>query len=73
MALCEVKQVLLRAATDPGFRKALMEDPDNVFVRFNLTEEEKQSLRGLSEDRIAEAVGGPDSDMTWISMNDIRI
>ncbi len=71
MALSVVRQILLRAAMDSEFRSALMERPDSILDRYNLVDEEKQSLRGLTEDQIADAVSNP--DLVQVSMSDIRI
>jgi hypothetical protein len=71
MPLPDVKQVLLRAAVDSKFRTTLLREPDSALAEYNLTQEERQSLQGLTEDRIAEAVNSSDSSL--LSLNDIRI
>jgi hypothetical protein len=71
MSLSAVKTVLLRAATDAKFRASLLKNPDSLLADFDLTEEERQSLRCLSEDRIANAVN--QAEFSDLSLNDMRI
>ena len=62
----------MRAATDAEFRSRLMSQSDSVFSRYDLTDEEKQCLRGLNEDQIATEVQRIDED-NHIRATDIRI
>lgn len=72
MTLPAVKKILMRAATDAEFRSRLMSQSDSVFSRYDLTDEEKQCLRGLNEDQIATEVQRIDED-NHIRATDIRI
>jgi len=72
MALHAVKEILLKAATDPGFRVSLLTDPETVLSRYDLSQEEKQCLRELDEEKIASVVSNLQAgDLSFPS--DIRI
>jgi hypothetical protein len=62
MALHVVKEILLKAATDPSFRMRLFTEPDAVFSRYDLSQEEKQCLRELDEEKIASVAGRLQAD-----------
>ncbi len=54
MSLEVVRQVLVRAATDPEFRKLFFEDRARALESFDLTDEERASLSEIEdEDRLA--------------------
>ena len=72
MSLENVKEILLKANTDPNARKLLFENPEEVFKNYNLTEEEKQSLRGLKEDQLSRLSEEMESEGDSV-VSDIRI
>ena len=73
MALRDVKNILLRAAMDPDFRAVFFEDPDTVFRRYDLTEEEKESLRAIqTEDQLALVCQSTEEKGDFLA-SDIRI
>lgn len=53
MALPTVKEVILKLADNPEFRQRFRSNEEMVMAEFDLTEEEKECLRGISDDQIA--------------------
>ena len=72
MALSEVKKILVRAATDPDFRKKLFNQPDSIFSRYELTKEEKEVLKEIDEEKLSESMRIT-KKKDLIYSNDIRI
>lgn len=72
MALTEVKRILVKASTDPEFRAKFFSQPYTILSKYDLTEEEKQCLKELNEDRLADATRIM-SEKDIIHPNDIRI
>jgi hypothetical protein len=72
MSLPTVKEILIKAATDPEFRKKLFENPETVLAQYELTIEERQSLKELNEETLAKAMQIKSSEDARYS-NDIRI
>ena len=72
MSLSIVREILVKAASDPDFRKKLLDDPETILNNFDLTNEEKQSLKELDEEKISKAMKIESSEGLAYS-NDIRI
>ncbi len=73
MPLTDVKKILVRATVDSGFRKKLLEQPDEVLSRYELTEEEAQCLRALDSEEQFEACCEESLKPSDFVTSDIRI
>lgn len=54
MARNEVIEIVERAVTDPNFRARLESDFENVVSGYSLTEEEKEALKVMNQERLPE-------------------
>lgn len=72
MALGAVKEILTKAAINPDFRAVLFSQPDSIFGKYDLTEEEKQCLKEVDENRLSDAMRILDK-RDAVYTNDIRI
>lgn len=72
MALGIVREILVKAATDPSFRARLFDQTDLVLSQYELTNEEKQCMKELDEETLSKAMRIESSEGLVYS-NDIRI
>jgi hypothetical protein len=63
-----VQNLIGRAVMDEAFRKQLFSDPDKAFQGYDLTSEEKDLLRNLDPDEVANFAGKLDERITKIKM-----
>ena len=52
MAIKDVMEILEKAHSDESFQKLLLDNPEEAFKSFNLTETEKSKFKGVTKSQL---------------------
>ena len=52
MAIKDVKEILEKAHSDESFQKLLLDNPEEAFKSFNLTEKEKSKFKAVTKSQL---------------------